>query len=64
MQKYSIAVARTGLFFTLCNGIASNLQTATEEDRGEYNKDPDWLIKQSVVRQVARGGGGCYSAQC
>ena len=30
-------------------------KTATEEDRGEDNKDPDWLIEQSIVRQVAGG---------
>ena len=30
-------------------------QTATEEDRGEDNKDPDWLIEQSIARQVAGG---------
>ena len=23
-------------------------KTATEEDRGEDNKDPDWLIEQSI----------------
>ena len=27
-------------------------KTATEEDRGEDNKDPDWLIEQSTARQV------------
>ena len=30
-------------------------ETATEEDRGEDNKDPDWLIEQSIARQVAGG---------
>ena len=30
-------------------------KTATEEDRGEDNKNPDWLIEESIERQVARG---------
>ena len=36
-------------------GLSATRKTATEEDRGEYNKDPDSLIKQSIARQVARG---------
>ena len=42
-------------------------KTATEEDRGENNKDPgDWLIEQSIARQVARGregAGGVRNAE-
>ena len=38
---------------TLCNGTASNSQNC---DQGENIKDPDWLIEQSIARQVARGG--------
>ena len=40
-------------------GLAETHKTATEEDRGEDNKDPDWLIEQSTVRQVAGGGLHC-----
>ena len=29
-------------------------ETATEEDWGEDNKDPDWLIKQSIANLVPR----------
>ena len=38
---------------TLCNGTAR--KTATEGDRGEDNKNPEWLTKQSIARQL-RGG--------
>ena len=31
-------------------GTAS--ETATEGDRGEDNKDRDWLIEESIARQV------------
>ena len=34
--------------------VAGTHKTATEEDRGEVNKDPDWLIEQSIARQVAQ----------
>ena len=37
-------------------GLPATRKPATEEDRGEDNKDPDWLIEQSIVRQVGRGG--------
>ena len=30
-------------------------KTVTEEEQGEDNKDPDWLIEQSIARQVAGG---------
>ena len=33
----------------------SALQRQQNCDRGEDNKDPDWLIDQSIARQVARG---------
>ena len=36
-------------------GLSATRKTATEEDRGEYNKDSDSLIEQSIARQVARG---------
>ena len=36
-------------------GLPATRKTATEEDRGEGNKDPDWLIEQSIARQVAGG---------
>ena len=39
--------------------LPATRKTAAEEDRGEDNKDPDWLIEQSIVRQVA--GGVCYT---
>ena len=29
-------------------GLPATRKTATEEDRGEDNKDPDWLIEQKV----------------
>ena len=35
--------------------LPATRKTATEEDRGEDNKDPDWLIEQSIARQVAGG---------
>ena len=35
------------MFNTLYNG------TVSQEDWGEDNKDPDWLIEQSIVGQVA-----------
>ena len=35
--------------------LPATRKTAAEEDRGEDNKDPDWLIEQSIVRQVAGG---------
>ena len=37
-------------------------KTATEEDRGEDNKDSDWLIEQSIARQVVRGWGVLHCA--
>ena len=36
-------------------GLPATRKTATVGDRGEDNKDPDWLIGQSIVRQVAGG---------
>ena len=36
-------------------GLQATHKTATEEDRGEDNKDPDWLMEQSIARQVAGG---------
>ena len=36
-------------------GLSGDSQNATEEDRGEDNKDSDWLIEQNIARQVARG---------
>ena len=36
-------------------GLPATRKTVTEEDRGEDNKDPDWLFKQSIARQVAQG---------
>ena len=36
-------------------GLPATRKTATEEDRGEDNKDSDWLIEQSIARQVAGG---------
>ena len=36
-------------------GMPATRKTVTKEDRGEDNKDPDWLIEQSIVRQVAGG---------
>ena len=56
-QKCSIAVARTGVLHSAI-GLPVTRKTATEEDRGEDNKDPDWLIKQSIARQVAVVGWG------
>ena len=49
-------------------GLPATRKTAIEEDRGEDNKDPDWLSEQSIARQVARegeggGGRGSYTAQ-
>ena len=35
--------------------LPATRKTAAEEDRGEDNKDPDWLIEQSIARQVAGG---------
>ena len=43
-------------------GLPATCKTATEEDRGEDNKDPDWLIEQSIARQVSRGEGGLHCA--
>ena len=37
-------------------GLPVTRKTATEEDQGEDNKDPDWLIEQSIARQVAPTG--------
>ena len=37
-------------------GLSATRKTATEEDRGEDNKDPDWFIEQSIARQIARRG--------
>ena len=33
-------------------GLPATRKTATEEDRGEDNKDPDWLIEQSIAGGV------------
>ena len=52
--KCSIAVARTGVLHCAM-GLEATRKTATEEDQGEDNKDPDWLIEQSIARQVAGG---------
>ena len=38
-------------------GLPATRKPVTEEDRGEDNKGPDWLIEQGIVKQVARGGG-------
>ena len=43
-------------------GLTATRKTATEEDRGEDNKDPDWLIEQSIARQVAGGVLQCATA--
>ena len=69
-DKYSTAVNNSlrssttikGIFRATCLATAMlhagipprTRKTATEEDRGEDNKGPDWLIKQSIARQVAR----------
>ena len=37
-------------------------KTVNKEDQGEDNKDPDWLIKQSIARQVA-GGVHCTTQE-
>ena len=42
--------------------VLATRKTVTEEDRGENNKDPDWLIEQSIVRQVAGGVLHCATA--
>ena len=42
--------------------LPATRKTATEEDRGEDNKDPDWLIEQSIARQVAGGVLHCATA--
>ena len=34
--------------------LPATCKTTTDEDRGEDNMDPDWLIEQSIARQVAR----------
>ena len=39
-------------------GLPATRKTATEEDRGEDNKDPDRLIEQSVRDKLLEGGGG------
>ena len=41
-------------------GLPATRKTATEEDRGEDNKDPDWLIEQSVWDKLLEG---CYTVQ-
>ena len=33
-------------------GLPATHKTVTKEDRGEDNKNRDWLIKQSIVREV------------
>ena len=43
-------------------GLPATRKTATVGDRGEDNKDPDWLIGQSIVRQVAGGVLHCATA--
>ena len=55
-KSVALQLHEQGCLCTLCNGTqASNSQTC---DRGgprrEDNKDPDWLIEQSIVIQVAR----------
>ena len=52
LKAYHCSFTNRGV--TLCNGTTR----LSEEDRGEDNKDPDWLIEQSIVRQVAGGEGG------
>ena len=59
VRKPSIAVARTGVLHCAMELPATR---KTEEDRGEYNKDPDWLIEQSIARQVAGGVLHCATA--
>ena len=44
-------------------GLPATRRPATEEDRGEDNKDPDWLIEQSITRQVAGGVLHCALLQ-
>ena len=39
------------------------LQRQQNCDRGEDNKGPDWLIDQSIARQVARGVLQVYNAE-
>ena len=39
---------------------ATSHKPVTEEDRGEDNKDPDWLIEQSVWDKLLEG---CYTVQ-
>ena len=41
---------------TLCNGTAR----LSKEDRGEDNKDPDWLIEQNIADKLLEG---CYTVQ-
>ena len=60
-QKRRIAVARTGVLHCVM-GLPTTRKNATEEDRGEDNKDPDWLIEQSIARQVAGGVLHCATA--
>ena len=45
-------------------GLPATHKTATEEDWGEDSKDPDWLIEQSIARQVAWGGGRGGGLHC
>ena len=36
-------------------GLPATRKTATDEDRGDDNEDRDWLLEQSIARQVAGG---------
>ena len=43
-------------------GLPATRKPATEEDQGEDDKDSDWLIEQSIARQVAGGELHCATA--
>ena len=55
VEKHSIAVARTEVLHSAL-GLPATRKPATEEDRGEDNNDPDWLIEQSIARRQVTGG--------
>ena len=44
-----------GVVLHFAMGLSATRKIVTEEDWGEDNKDPDWRIGQSIVRQVAEG---------
>ena len=44
----SIFLCNMSRNFYTRNIAPATRKTATEEDRGEDNKDPDWLIEQSI----------------